>query len=195
MKASLERLKLDRLVQAFLSGESRQYHIIKTRIDRYLESRFRGSPSEREDLVSDILMALIDALRSGRFRGETVKEFNGYLYGTARFKMIQALERRGRTPIVEDPAQTLAVVDEKRKNPHQETADKDLIQKIYEGLDVRCRELLRLRFEENWTDQEIADQVGKTRNAVSTAVSRCLQKARAIGAVKENLYQNRQDED
>ena len=68
--------------------------------------------------------------------------------------------------------------------PEQLATAKDLAGKIMAQIGEVCRELLHLKFEEQWSDQEIAAKIKKSRNATSTAISRCLKKAQELEIVR-----------
>jgi DNA-directed RNA polymerase specialized sigma24 family protein len=60
-----------------------------------------------------------------------------------------------------------------------------MAEKIMAAMDPKCRHLMKLKFLLCWSDQEIADSIRKTKNATSTAMTRCLKKAQELEFVRE----------
>lgn len=170
--------------RAFLSS-------IRGRLSSYVRQRFSARHEECDDLVSEIIAVLIYSLRSGTFRGGDLKSLNAYIYGIARLKIMKAVERAGRRHELSQHLRSSDLCIARFTSPEMRTIRTDLLERIYGGLDPKCSELMRLKFAEGWTDQELADYKKMTKNALSTAISRCLQKARTLKPITEILYQNR----
>jgi RNA polymerase sigma factor (sigma-70 family) len=170
-----DREELDRVIRGLLDGEAALYRIIRGKIDQYINHFGVRARTAREELVSDTLVTLLENLRKGKFCGNNLKILNVYIFGIVRHKLYN--EWRKRTRIQES---TISADDVPSEEPG---ADESLVRlrlvaQILSALSEECRELLGWKFREGWSDQEIADHLGKTKNAVSTAISRCVQKAR-----------------
>jgi RNA polymerase sigma factor (sigma-70 family) len=183
-----ETEQLRRIVDGFLSGDSEQHRRLREQIRRYVWRRYGADRTGHEDLVSEIVNALLVNLRAGRFRGNNLKTFSAYICGIARLKVGHAINSSDRT---RDRASAEDVEDlpvSKTYPDHDAVADKDMIDKILGALEGECRELLTLKFHQGWSDGEIAAHKKKTKNAISTAISRCVKKVRGLEFVKELLY-------
>lgn len=189
MTPSGKDIHLHHIIAGFLQGDSGQFQIIRRQIARLVDFWFSGRVDEREDLVAEILKTLLENLRAGRFRGDNVRSFNSYVYGTTRFIVIRAATRRRSGAEAVDPGMVDQYPMLATANVHTATAHKQLLEKIYASLHTPCRELLELKFSLGWSDQEIADHRKMTKNAVSTAISRCIRRAQSLDFVKEILYQ------
>jgi RNA polymerase sigma factor (sigma-70 family) len=182
---------LQDFIAGFLSGNRKNIGLVQTRLSRYIRQRFTAADEEREDLVAEIMSILLLSLRKGQFRGTDLKSFNAYLYGIARLKIMQVVERNGRRG---DLAQHLVSGDlpvGRITDPETRAMNTSFLKHIYEGLGEQCQEMIRMKFIQGWSDQEIADYRRMSKNALSTALSRCLKKARELPVVQELLYQKR----
>jgi RNA polymerase sigma factor (sigma-70 family) len=171
------RLTIDR----FLSGESKQYNIIRRKITQYVYHQPRHARIDPNDIVSDTLRILYENLRAGAFRGDSLSAFSAYTYSIVRFGIWKAWNGLKR----ELPSSELPEVPGPDEELHHE--QRALVGKILGALDENCRKLLSLKFFKGWLNQEIADELGKTHGAVRTAITRCLQKASRLCKVEEYL--------
>ena len=171
-------------IQDFLNGDSEAYRVIRSRIRQYLHRHNLSDDDERNDLTSEITQILVANFAQGKFRGDNVKALNVYIYRIVNSRVCRHLRNRMRE-------RALATLLDHRGNPGQEideqAARRDLAERIVESLDGPCRELIDLKFGKGLSDQEIADRVRKSKNAVSTALSRCIKKAQQLAIVREIL--------
>ncbi len=187
---STDRGDLEKIISGFLSGDSRQYDVVQRHIARLVTMYYFGSRDERNDLVSAIVETLYRNLQNRVFQGDSVRALNAYIYTIAKRQIIKSIEqsRRDRPPF------TRRIIPESigryHDNPGGIIADREYVTKIFAALDERCRELLLLKFQRGWSDSEIAEFMQKSKNAISTAISRCLKKAQKLKIVREFLYQN-----
>jgi len=179
-----EKRQLEAVVNGFLKGNSVQFSIINTKILQYLYHQNFGSDVDRDEIASEVVEILYNNLRDKKFRGSTIAEFNVYIYTTVKFRIFRALRRRSRVCYTD---KGLDLVKDDKSDPEDRTSAKELVEKVLMAIDDRCRKLLHLKFLESWSDQEIADSIKKTKNATSTAISRCLKKVQELGIVKDLL--------
>lgn len=189
------RTQLIEELEKYLTGDSRRFDTLRMQLGRYVALRFSASPDEIRDLVSEIMAVALASLRTGQFRGDSVKAFNAFLYGIARLKILQAVDRAGRLSELSLHMRSGDFPVGRITDPDTRVTRGDLLKKIYDELGDPCRELVRLKFTYGWTDQEIANHKHMTRNAVSTALSRCLKKVRGLQIIRELLYQSGEKSD
>lgn len=186
-----EARELRRVIDGLIRGDLSVYTGIRGRLERFVAIRFSACPEESEDLVSEIVTALLESLRQRRFHGESRGALIAYIYGIARMKLMTALKLRRKQAAIQDemlkPGNPSTSVD-------QEVLDREMVTAIHAALDEKCAELLTLKFLRGWSDQEIADYKKLTKNAASTAIWRCIAKAQQLKIVREFLYKNRRDE-
>lgn len=179
-----DKQALQKVIDGFLAGNSAEYETIKARIGRYIHSQRLADGVDKEDVLSEILGALFQNLKNRRFRGDSLKAFEVYIYSMVKNKLLSHLKTEQR---YEYPSDIRDLAHLSGGYIVREVADRDLSTKILAAIDEKCRQLLEYKFRRGWSDQELADHMGKTRNAISTAVSRCIKKAQELDIVKENL--------
>lgn len=170
-------------MQGFLKGDSRQFEIIKTKITQYVYHQKFGGDVDRDELISETLEILYDNLRKGRFYGDTLSALNVYIYNIVRFRINRVFRRRSRLSYDDEPS-SLQV--DRSSSPEESAVAKDLFNRVMELVGEKCRQLLSLKFVEQWSDQEIAIYLKKSKNATSTAISRCLKKAQELEIVRDS---------
>lgn len=182
-------VEVEQVIAGFLRGDSAQFQIIRRQISRLVDLWYSARTAEREDLVADTLKSLLENLQAGQFQGTTLKSLNSYIYGMTRFKVMRAVQRARHNAPLPDAEVLETLPAPLTGDQHREAAHRQLLAKIYAALNPTCRELLTLKFALGWSDQEIADHRKMTKNAVSTAVSRCIRRAQTLDFVREILYQ------
>jgi len=175
-------------VAGFLRGDEEHYRVIRTRIEQYARLKYYGDAVNLEDVASDVVELLFRNLKDGRFHGDSLKALEVYIYSMVRNYVVNRRKKSGR---MHYPANLPDRVDSAIQPLDEQVAAEDLSNKILSALDESCRELLELKFRQFWSDQEIADHLGKTKNAVSTAVTRCLKKARSLKIAQSDGNNNR----
>jgi len=185
MSSRTDKKKLRLVIDGFLLGDSVQYRIIMTKITQYVYHQDFGAGLDRDEIASEILDILYRNLKNKKFKGDSISALNVYIYSIIRHRIYRVLRRRARETATDDSI--LHLEEDHSPDPSQKAEASDLAEKVFDRLDVKCRELLNLKYQECWSDQEIADHIKKSKNATSTAISRCLGKARELDVVKELL--------
>lgn len=174
-----EKLKLT--ISRILSGDARQHGVIRTEISRYVYHQRPHQRIDPDDIVSETLLILIENLRSGKFRGDSLTALSAYIYQIVRFRICKSWHRlKHELPTSDMP--DVPGPDEELLHQHRE-----IVEKLFAALGENCRKILSLKFLKGWRDQEIADECGKSKNALSTELSRCVKKAREFDFVKKLL--------
>ena len=172
---------LKAIIDGFLDGHSKHYKIISNKITQYVYHQ-KSKEIDADDIISDVIHTLYDNLKNGRFRGDSISALNVYIFRIIKFKLGKIYRTKDRYQTLDEGYNTIAGTG---RNPEESVSDKELADKIYEQIDEKCRELLRLKFACHWLDDEIAEYLNKSKNATSTAISRCLKKAQDLDFVKE----------
>ena len=189
MAPSSQDIHLQQIIAGFLRGDAAQHRIISRQIARLVDRWYSGRVADREDLVADTVKTLLENLRADQFRGETLKSFNSYVYGITNFKVLRASQRASASEQAHDPDSLDKLPLHSSIDPQSEIAHRQLVERIYAAIDSKCRELLALKFSMGWSDQEIAEHRKMTKNAISTAISRCIRRAQGLDFIQEILYQ------
>jgi RNA polymerase sigma factor (sigma-70 family) len=177
-----ERTILQDVIDGFLAGESEQYRVLKTRITQYVHIQYRGDALNKEDIVSDVMEIIFRNLKAGVFRGDSLKALEVYIYSVVKNTLMNRAKKSTRIRYFADSPE---IADSDAGKIDQRLVLKDLSDRILAAIDEKCRELLEMKFRQELADQEIADHYGKTKNAVSTAISRCIKKAKGLGILND----------
>lgn len=138
------------------------------------------SPEDAEDIVVEVFLA---ALENRRFASLAEREQQLWLWRVTRNKTIDAYRYNKRRQHV-----TLEHVSESLYGPDRSDPEvmalqhEDLaaIQLRIKQLPPQQQEILRLRFGQGWSCQEIATHLGKQENAIRVTLSRSLNLLRRI---------------
>lgn len=174
-------IKLRATIDRFLLGDSVQYRLIRAKVTQYVHHQPFYGGVDVEEVVSETMRILYENLKQGAFRGDSLTALSAYIYGICRHQVHRAWHRQRRLVHMDQPP------DRPGPDESLRQGDFDLAEKIFEALDENCRKLLRLKFLQGWVNEEIAAEVGKTKNAVSTAIFRCLKKVAEFDFVRESL--------
>lgn len=162
--------ELRSLMLAGLGGDSVAYRTLlealRQRLRAYYSRRLDGQTAEAEDLVQESLIAL----HTRRATYDPAQPVTAWVYGIARYKLVDHYRRTGRrrhAPL--EAAEEVAVADESEA-VH---ARYDLEQGLAD-LPQRTRELLRSVKLEGTPVAEVAARAGMTEGAVKVAVHRGL---------------------
>jgi RNA polymerase sigma factor (sigma-70 family) len=167
-------------VERFLTGDTRQYEIIRRQVSQYVHHQNPAGRIDADEVVADTLRILYENLKAGRFRGDSMSALAAYTYSIARFSLWRAWNQRKR----ELPSSNLP--DQPGPDEALQHEQRELVARIMEALDHGCRKLLSLKFFKGWQNQEIAAELGKNQGAVRTALTRCLQKAARLDFMQEH---------
>lgn len=179
-----DRDQLSKVLDALLEGDAALWNSLRGRIARYVAFHFKAPLAAGQDLVSEILKVLLENLRSRQFRGGSLRTLNSYIYGIARFRTLRAAQLARREGKLETGDCELRRDGATTENPETIASARELMAKILAEIDPRSRELLSLKFIKGWSDQEIAEHLQMTKNAVSTAICRAIQKARNLDCLQ-----------
>ncbi|MBN1213391.1 MAG: sigma-70 family RNA polymerase sigma factor [candidate division Zixibacteria bacterium] len=179
---SLEKKKLKIIINGFLKGDSVQFRIIKNKITQYIYHQNFGSDVDRDELISETLQYLYENLKNRKFQGDSLTALNVYIYSIIKFRINRVIRRRKRLSYTDE---SFDYREDARANPSEEVGNQEIIVKIFDRIDPGCQNLLHMKFRECWSDQEIADHLKKTKNAVSTAISRCVKKVQELDFIRD----------
>jgi RNA polymerase sigma factor (sigma-70 family) len=171
--------KLRFTIDGFLAGDSVQYRAMRAKITQYVHHQPFDRGVDAEEIVSEIVRILYENLKQGTFRGDSITALSAYIYSICRHQVQRAWHRQKRIVHMEQ------LPDRPGPDEGQQREQHDLVMRALGALDENCRKLLDLKFLQGWINDEIAVEVGKTKNAVSTAIFRCLKKVAEFDFVRE----------
>lgn len=175
--------EITNVIDGFLAGSGSYYDVITNRIRRFVAGHGLNRRVDREEIVSEIIVALYDNLKHGKFRGDSLKALEVYIYSMVKNTVSAHYRNAGRLHYWDSVPERHQVPDTYDSG----VTKKDLSEKIMAEMDATCREILDLKFRKFWSDQELADYFGKSKNAMSTAIHRCVRRAQELEIVKSEL--------
>lgn len=149
----------NQLVEIHLSG-----------VVQYLGKWF-GSHHDAEDLAQDVFIKAFQSihnLRPGR-------SFKSWLYGIARHTAIDALRKKYREPEFESSLSSLPIEHANHQTPESSLSAREQYEKVWAWtrlLPERQREVLWLKYSENFSVKEIAQAISLTQVHVKVLLHR-----------------------
>ncbi len=161
--------ELARLMQAAIAGDERAYELFLRRtaalLRGYCRSRISQGGIDAEDIVQETLLAV--HVKRHTWRQES--PISPWLYGIARYKLVDAFRRRGRAVEVDIGvfAETLAV-------EAAETASEHEIERVLESLPAGQKAVVSAISVDGRSIAETAEALGMKETAVRVALHRGL---------------------
>jgi RNA polymerase sigma-70 factor (ECF subfamily) len=142
---------------------------------------FHLAPQDREDLVAEVMLGIIDndysVLR--RFRGES--SLATYLTVISRRIVVRELLKRKTTTELSEAIETQQVSHEGKAGPEDRIGDREEVERLMSGLDGTEATVVRMYHLEGKSYREISSKVGMPENSVGPLLSRARQKMRQAG--------------
>lgn len=157
------------LMVAGLAGDDRAYHALLTltaeRLRRYFARRLAGRESDVEDLVQETLIAI----HNKRSSYSPSLPFTAWLYGIARYRLIDHFRREGRRATV--PLDDFDFADEDSSDAVLAAID---VAALLGRLPAKQSAAIRLTRLEGLSTREAAERSGQSEPAVKVNVHRGL---------------------
>ncbi len=176
LSAQDQALLAERIHKGDPSAEEEFIQLFSEKIQAMMLTRTRD-PEAAGELVQDVLVAVLRALRNGQVREP--ERLAAFVYGTARNLVSNYLRARGQRPREEQI--DLATVPETCAPIPQTSERLDQVREAMRRLDPADRKILEMTLVEGMKPQEIAQQLGLNAGLVRT------RKSRAIKKVIENI--------
>jgi len=173
----------ERIRQGDSAAETELVHQFGQRIFVMIFVRTRDREAAR-DLVQDVLLAAIIALRKGQLLDQ--EKLAAFVHGTARNLINNHLRGQAQKPQFEDLREDLAKVDSSNEIEDAERAR--LVEETLEGMRRQDREILQMTLVEGKKPGEIAASLGLTAEVVRT---RKLRASRKIAELLEKKMSRR----
>ncbi len=157
---------------AALAGDGAAYRMLLAALGSHLRAYYgrRVGPADAEDLVQETLIAM----HTRRATYDTSQPFTAWVYGIARYKLIDEYRRSKRRAAVPlDDAPELFARDEA-----EAAGAKRDVNKLLATLPKARADLVRKAKLEGFSTQEVAAQTGMSESAVKVGVHRALKTLR-----------------
>lgn len=164
-----QEAELARLMRAAIAGDDRAYELFLQRtaglLRGYCRSRISHGGIDAEDIVQETLLAV--HVKRHTWRQES--PISPWLYGIARYKLVDAFRRRGRAVEIEigELAETLAVSEPETASAHE-------VERVLETLPAGQKAVVSSISVEGHSIGETAARLGMKETAVRVALHRGL---------------------
>ena len=147
-----------------------------------------GNEQDAEDIFQEVMVAFIQLLKAGKFRGES--SIRTFLFSLNKNIWLNELKKRGRASLREEKY-------EKNMNRNEHTADiamelrqtKQELLKTLEALGENCKKILLLFYYENRSMKEIVAELPyENEQVVRNKKSKCLKKLEELVKGNQTLY-------
>lgn len=169
MMRAVSEAQLKALMVAGIAGNGRAYHAALTlcadRLRIFFRRRLSGRDSDVEDLVQETLMAV----HRKRASYSAALPFTAWLYGIARYRLVDHLRREGRRATVPIDENELAV--DADDEALLATLD---VESLLAQLPPKQAAAIRLTRLEGYSTREAAERSGQSEPAVKVNVHRGL---------------------
>jgi RNA polymerase sigma factor (sigma-70 family) len=163
----------DPIILGFLEGEPNAIRLLTRWAEGVARCHAWGFEAP-EDMVQATLLALVQNLRQGRFRGGNLP---AYVRRIAKNVCLGAYRksrvRQGLVPLERSDPDSYAA------NPSPGPDLSSMLDRILQGLDPACRTLIVMAYLRGLRRSEIARQLGISETAAKVRLFRCLARARA----------------
>ena len=120
---------------------------------------------ECEEALDDTYMALVKAVREGKF--DEKRSIGAYLWGAARNTGLKEIRRRPKTPLADNPGHS--------SDPPAEDPRLAKLLQLFDMLTEKCRNILRLAFLEEKSNEEITELLGyKSKSVFAVQKNKCI---------------------
>lgn len=145
--------------------------------------------AEKEDLVSEVQEAVLLSLRKGGYDPNTGKPLAAYIAGIASHAVGQYFRRQKKESVVESGVSVEHHPDPQNILSDLLDAERDrILRKCLQRLPAKYKEVLLLRIYEQYSIEEISQQLGLERRRVSERIHYAFQLL-AKECRKENYFQ------
>jgi RNA polymerase sigma factor (sigma-70 family) len=133
---------------------------------------FIASLARDRDLAEDVFQTLVVLTSEKCPRVDSRERFLSWARTAARFEVNNALRKRQRTITLDEDVLTLLEGQWATADRRPATAMGDALEQCLGQLTPGVRQMLRLRFEDDLSGEDLARAVGRTVNAVYVGLSR-----------------------
>ncbi len=165
------------LIKSALKGDQQAWQQLVSRHESalfYFGIRLLGSAEDARDLLQDVLVVLCRNL--GEFRGES--SFKSWLFSIANYRAVDMLRKRR----INEPADILDEMPDEQLASHEsqlsERQQQQQVQQQLRRLPPEQRLVLELKFYQQFTFDEIAEQLGVSANTAKSRFYAALDKMR-----------------
>ncbi len=165
------------LINKALDGDERAWQQLVSRYQSMLYHyglRLMGNPDDARDLLQDVLLVLCRNL--AQFRGDS--SFKTWLFGIANYRAMDMLRKRKPTQDIDDNPNLFNDDEPSQESKIYGQQTQKIVQHQLRHLPADQRLVVELRFYQQFTFDEIADQLAISSNTVKSRFYAALDKLR-----------------
>lgn len=171
--------KIERLVVSAQNGNQesfeRLFECFFERIHRYVQ--FRVPTEDVEDIVSDVFLKVVQNLN--RYSVQEGAQFSSWIFRIAHNTVIDFYRKRKEAvlPLQTEEGEDLVLISDTELTPDiqmNQKLDAHLIRSLLETLNPSYKEVLELKYLEEFTNREISEILGKTEGNIRVIQLRAL---------------------
>jgi RNA polymerase sigma-70 factor (ECF subfamily) len=163
----------DRIAAAFLHDE-REAVVTVTAWARAVADHRAWGFETPDDIVQEVLLALVRNFRGGRFVGGDLRAYVRRITKNICVSSYRKARTRGTAVPLEEAAATVPGTD------GEDAVRRAEVKRILAGLDEPCRRLITLAYLHGLSRKEIARRFAISEGAAKVRLFRCLERARAM---------------
>lgn len=164
----------EKLTEAFLEGHMEAIRTVSGWVKSVVLHKVWGF-DDAEDIIQAALLALVQNLRSGRFKSGNFQAYTRTIAKNICITSYRRLKTRG----VEVPFND-ASYSSTRHSSDKSVERRAAISRILDRLNENCRRLLLLAYVQGYTRKEIAESLGIREETVRVRLFRCVRSARIL---------------
>lgn len=157
-------------------------------LGRYIVGN-NGSWDDAQDIFQEVMVAFINIVKAGKFRGES--SIKSFLYSLNKNLWLNELKKRGRVQVREMKYDKATDKEEGAVNAALESREASgELMKVMEALGENCKKILLHYYFENRSMKEILVLLPyENEQVVRNKKSKCLKQLEGIITSNKNLYQ------
>ncbi len=175
-------INIETLVIKAQKGDEKSFNFLYDyffeKIFRYVS--FKISPENREDVVSDIFYKIVHNLK--KYKPKKGASFKSWIYSIAHNQIIDFYRKQKELLGIDyDESFFERIPDDKNEKPNESLIKKEEAKKIKKALKKLSplhREILELKFLEEFSNKEISQIIGKTEGNIRIMQLRALREIR-----------------
>ncbi len=151
------------------------YHTYVERIYKFVFYRVGGNKELAQDLTQDVFLKALEAFE----RYDPSLGRSAWIYTIARHHLINQQAKTRPTVDVEEIENTFLVAQDAREDSIHREEDQALLEAVAR-LSADEARLVRMKYLEGWSFDELAEMFGKTSGALRVQAGRALKKLRSL---------------
>jgi len=173
----------ENLIKKYLKGETSSLDILVKRYFRqiyFFVLKYAGTPQDSEDVTQEVFLKVWRHLK----RFDQKKSFRAWIFTIARNSALDFLKKKKEIPFsrFEDSEGKNFFIETLADNSNflaEAVEKKDIFQRfnsVIEKFSLKCRRIFSLRYDKQFTFQEIADEMGEPLSTIKSRHRRAIQK-------------------